>query len=316
MGRTYVINISLWFSLLSLFLLPSLIQAALPSSKHSSKMVEDKDCLECHKDKRLKYVNQDGEFISLFVDPEIWSNDIHHKNGVRCIDCHVNVNTQVHSKEGYAKVDCTRKCHLKDAKGFISHKQNLEEVKKSIHPIGVFLKDNKIIYCHDCHSKHALFPNNDPRSSLSSINAPLTCSKCHEPGKKVKGLVNNLLRFRINSHEKTDFSQRFEETMCLDCHYQESTHLKITQEKQYCNQCHIMTKGKKIFFSPIHLDTSFSNQPITFLMKIVYFLIILFCLAVISLYLIFYILKKIKDESFKKKILEKFIISDETAIKE
>jgi hypothetical protein len=72
-----------------------------------------------------------------------------------------------------------------------------------------------------------------------------------------------------------------------------------------------MEKGKKIFFSPIHLKASFAEQPITFLMKIVYLLLIIAIIALCIVYAGIFIVRKIKDESWRKKMLDKFIITEE-----
>jgi len=300
------------FSLAVFFLLPGYVQAASPPLNPSQKVIQDKDCLECHKDERLKYVSPQGTLVSLWVNEKSWADDIHHKKGAACVDCHVNTDNKAHPRTGYAQVDCTRECHLKDVKGFTSHKKNLEDAKKSIHPIGVPLKDGKIVYCYDCHTKHALYPRTDPRSSLNSIYAQRTCGQCHDEGKGISGIMNRVVKFRLNSHEKTDFSQRFEETMCIDCHYRESRHSKRSQDEQYCNRCHTMEKGRKIFFSQIHLKASFSEQPVTFLMKIVYLLLIVAFILGVVVYGVFFIVKRLQDETWRKRMIDKYIIPDET----
>jgi hypothetical protein len=124
--------------------------------------------------------------------------------------------------------------------------------------------------------------------------------------------MNRVVRFRLNSHEKTDFSQRFEETMCIDCHYRESRHSKRSQDAQYCNRCHTMEKGRKIFFSPIHLKASFSEQPVTFLMRIVYLLLMVVFILGVVVYVVLFIVKKLRDETWRKRMIDKYIIPDET----
>jgi hypothetical protein len=299
-----------WFSFLIILMLPGFVQAAPPPLSSQQKIIQDKDCFECHKDEKLKYVTPEGAFVSLWVNEKSWADDIHHKKGVKCVDCHITADNKVHLRNGYPKVDCTRECHLKDVKGFTSHKKNLEEAKKSIHQVEVLLKDGKVVYCYDCHSKHTLFPRSDPRSSLNTANALITCGQCHDEGKGIAGFINRVSKFRLNSHEKTDFSQRFEESMCIECHYRESRHSKRSQDRQYCNQCHTMDKGTKIFFSPIHLKASFTEQPVTFLMKIFYLLLIVIIVAGSIVYAGILVARKIRDESWRKRMIDKFIIPD------
>jgi len=309
-----VARTSVFRFLIGLFImLPGYVQAAPPPVSTSPKIIQDKDCFECHKDVQLKYVLTDGTLASLYVSEKDWANDIHHKKGVKCVDCHVNADNKTHPRSGYAKVDCSRECHLKDVKGFTSHKKNLEETKKSFHPVGIPLKKGKVVYCSDCHTKHTLFPRTDARSSLNSMNAQVTCGQCHEEGKGVAGLLNRIVKFRLNSHEKTDFSQRFEESMCIDCHYGESRHSKRSLDKQYCNQCHIREKGMKVFFSPIHLKASFTEQPVTFLMKIFYLLFIVILIMGSLIYSALFFIKRLKDEAWRKKMIDKFIIPDDVS---
>lgn len=311
LGERTALKLVVWFLAGFFILLLGSIQAADPPVGPSTKIIQDKDCFECHKDEKLKYVLPDGKLASLWVSEKDWADDIHQKKGIKCIDCHVSVDNKTHLRIGYTKVDCTRECHLKDVKGFISHKKNLEDSKKSSHPVGVLLKEEKIVYCSDCHSKHSLFPRTDPRSSLHSRNAQATCGQCHDEGKGISGVLNRLVKFRLNSHEKTDFSQRFDESMCIDCHYRESRHSKKNQDKQYCNRCHTMEKGTKIFFSPIHLKASFTEQPVTFLMRVLYLLLVI-ALIICALVLgVMFTIKRLKDESWRKKMLDKFIIPDD-----
>jgi len=43
--------------------------------------VEDWECLHCHQDLKLKQMLVTGALRSLYVNPEKWKNDVHHKKG-------------------------------------------------------------------------------------------------------------------------------------------------------------------------------------------------------------------------------------------
>ena len=77
----------------------------------------DQDCLSCHGKSDIFQITKDGKVRSLFVDPEEWAQDIHHKGNMTCVDCHTYSNPYVHFREGVVDVDCAR-CHPQDAEEY------------------------------------------------------------------------------------------------------------------------------------------------------------------------------------------------------
>ena len=88
-----------------------------------------------------------------------------------CSDCH-----SAHSitrTEGDAfrmeTMDVCGKCHEELAEAYF------ETYHGKVSALG-FAKTAK---CQDCHGAHSIFPQSDPRSTLSDANALATCQKCH-----------------------------------------------------------------------------------------------------------------------------------------
>jgi len=53
--------------------------------------------------------------------------------------------------------------------------------EQSFHGLSARLGDRTVADCASCHGTHAIFPQDDPRSTINPKNIPVTCGKCH-PG--------------------------------------------------------------------------------------------------------------------------------------
>jgi predicted CXXCH cytochrome family protein len=97
-----------------------------------------------------------------------------------------------------------------------------DKYKTSIHGRRILRGDIKVATCSDCHSAHAIFPANDPRSTVYAVNLPLTCARCHSD-------KNYMRRYGIPTDQYDKFAQ--------------SVHGKALLEKHdtgapACNDCH------------------------------------------------------------------------------
>jgi len=195
----------------------------------------DQDCLSCHGKPDISQITSDGKVRSIFVDPEKWSQDVHHKGNLVCVDCHTNANPYIHFREGFIDVDCAS-CHPEEA----------EEYQKNIHLTFAAPSPNKELpLCYHCHTKHHILRHDDPSSSVHEDNVGDTCSTCHAEV-MVKGIFKGSSLGKISGHRKGDLS---------DCHYDDSAHGAKRPFKDFCSRCHDVRSKASSIIGPTHLDS-------------------------------------------------------------
>lgn len=204
----------------------------------------DQDCLSCHGKPDISQITSGGKVRSIFVDPEEWSQDIHHKGSMVCVDCHTNANPYLHFREGFIDVDCAR-CHPEEE----------EEYQKNIHLTFATPSPNKELpLCYHCHTKHYILPHDDQSSSVHEDNVGETCNKCHAEV-MVKGIFKGSSLGKISGHRKGDLSERFDMKVCLNCHYDDSAHGAKRPFKDFCSRCHDVRSRARSLLGPTHLDS-------------------------------------------------------------
>ncbi len=203
----------------------------------------DQECLTCHAKINLAQVLGDGSVRSLFVDPEKWSQDVHQKGHLSCVDCHTAANPYVHFREGFLDVDCA-KCHPEQA----------EEYLKNVHyeftPIS---PDKELPLCYDCHTKHHILRHDDPSASINKKNIEATCGECH-PEVMVKSILKGASLGKISGHRKGDISEKFDMATCIKCH--NPAHGTNTVYQDFCTRCHNPEKTADIALGPTHLNSA------------------------------------------------------------
>jgi hypothetical protein len=187
----------------------------------------------------------DGNLRTLYVDPEKWSQDIHHLGKLTCVDCHTNANPFLHFREGFIDVDCAR-CHPIEA----------EEYQKNIHLTFTTITPGKELpLCYHCHTKHNILRHDDPLSSVHESNVGDTCGACH-PEVMVKGILDGTSLGKISGHRKGDISEKFDMNVCISCHYQDSAHGNKRVYKDFCTHCHDVRSKGNLVMGPTHLNAT------------------------------------------------------------
>ncbi len=202
----------------------------------------DQECLSCHGKPDIAQIMSDGKVRSLFVDPEEWSQDIHHKGRLLCVDCHTLANPYLHFREGFINVDCAR-CHPEEA----------EEYQKNIHlEFAVPSPGKELPLCFHCHTKHHVLLHDDPSSSVNEENIGETCGNCHAEV-MVQGVFAGSSLGKISGHRKGDISEKFDMTICISCHYEDSSHGAKRVYKDFCSRCHDVRSMANVVMGPTHL---------------------------------------------------------------
>ncbi|MGD2295608.1 MAG: hypothetical protein PVF22_07205, partial [Candidatus Aminicenantes bacterium] len=228
-----------------LFLFPVLsLQWSFPQVMNR---YQDQDCLDCHGKPEIHQILEDGRTRSIYVNPEEWAQDVHHKGRMVCVDCHRQASPSLHFREGFKKVDCSR-CHPEEA----------EEYTKNIHFEYRNVSPNKELpQCYDCHTKHFVLLHENPNASIHETNIGDTCGRCHAEV-MVKRIFKGTSLGKISGHRKGDLSERFDMDVCITCHYEDSAHGAKRAYKEFCLRCHDVRNksGGGVVLGPIHLDST------------------------------------------------------------
>lgn len=212
-----------------------------PSSTYT-----DQECLFCHGKPNISQITQEGKVRSLFVNPEEWYQDIHHKGKIECVDCHINANPYIHFREGLINVDCAR-CHPEES----------EEYQKNIHLsfTPYTIQPNKELpLCFHCHTRHHVLPHDNPLSTIHERNVGATCGECHAEI-MVKEILKGTSLGKVSGHRKGDLAERFDMKVCISCHYEDAAHGAKRIYKDFCSRCHNVRMNVNLLIGPTHLDS-------------------------------------------------------------
>ncbi len=139
---------------------------------HPSFSAKDEDCLMCHADATLT-MEKNGKTISVFVPENTLKGTVHEENG--CVSCHIDADVEDFPHDTpLEKVDCNM-CH--DDIG--------EDMALSTHGIAHAKGDKDAPVCIDCHNKHTILKNTNPKSSTYVMNIPMLCGQCHSEDSEV-----------------------------------------------------------------------------------------------------------------------------------
>ena len=222
----------------------ALFVLASQSSLAQTRSYADEECLFCHGKPELSQILSDGRTRSLYVNPEEWSQDVHHMGKVLCVGCHTNANPYLHFREGFIDVDCAR-CHPEEA----------EEYQKNVHLTFAAPSPGKELpLCFHCHTKHHVLRHDDPSSSVHEKNIGDTCGSCHAEV-MVKGIFKGRSLGKISGHRKGDISEKFDMKVCINCHYEDSAHGAKRIFKDFCSRCHDVSSMGNLVMGPTHLDS-------------------------------------------------------------
>ncbi len=202
----------------------------------------DQDCLECHGKPNLSQILSNGTTRSLYVNPEEWSEDVHHISQMTCLDCHVNANPYLHFREGYIDVNC-ESCHRAET----------EEFRRNVHfEYAPLSSERELPHCYHCHTRHYVLKLDNPQSSVHEKNIEDTCGTCHAEV-MVRSLLSGSSLGKISGHRKGDISERFDMKVCIHCH--NPAHSSAGTAKDFCVRCHDVNKKANIIMGPTHLSS-------------------------------------------------------------
>ncbi len=204
----------------------------------------EEDCIQCH-----QTGSEDSE---LHISIEAFRGSAHNEEAT-CIDCHTGVIDDEHQNvEGSGATDCGE-CHEQENE----HGQDGPEKERP--------------QCHDCHTRHNMLAKDNPASSVHASQLPVTCGECHPVASgKNRGYFAWFPSFQVASHNKADFSARFDKDNCLGCHQGAGAHGEMEPiDEQTCYKCHSPTLDSAMW-GLMHPDASRQSQPAVFATGVFY----------------------------------------------
>jgi hypothetical protein len=223
------------------FIFISFFWASLFSDQE--KKFSNNDCLLCHGKPGHSQITPEGKTRSLVVNREEWSQDVHQKKGMVCVDCHLNANPLFHFREGFIPVNCAR-----------CHPQEEEEYLKNVHhdfPISLVTPGKELPQCYHCHTTHHVLKHDDPRASIHENNIGDTCGSCHAEV-MISSILKGASLGKISGHRKGDLSERFDMNVCISCHYADSAHGNKRVYKDFCSRCHDPSAKENVIMGGTH----------------------------------------------------------------
>lgn len=134
--------------------------------------VANETCLSCHATPGMDTTLPSGEILYLTVDPEVFNNSTHGKNGYACVQCHTDISEYPHRPlEAQTRRDVSLLYYQNCAR---CHQEKYDATLDSVHQQALENGNEEAALCVDCHGYHNVTDPNEPRSK-----SPQTCERCH-----------------------------------------------------------------------------------------------------------------------------------------
>jgi hypothetical protein len=173
--RSGLVGLSAIILILLLVLTWNLASASEPNTSQSApnaQSISNETCLSCHATPGMQTTLPSGEILNLTVDPEVFNNSIHGKQGYGCVQCHTDITEFPHRPlEAQTRREvsllyyqnCTR-----------CHQANYDATMDSVHSQALENGNQEAALCVDCHGFHDVGDPNEPISKSAR-----TCERCH-----------------------------------------------------------------------------------------------------------------------------------------
>jgi len=229
--RSGLVGLSAIILILLLVLTWNLASASEPNTSQSApnaQSISNETCLSCHATPGMQTTLPSGEILNLTVDPEVFNNSIHGKQGYGCVQCHTDITEFPHRPlEAQTRREvsllyyqnCTR-----------CHQANYDATMDSVHSQALENGNQEAALCVDCHGFHDVSDPNEPISKSAS-----TCERCHSTifGEYAESVHGSAMIGEGNPDVPT----------CIDCHGVHNVSGPSNSEfhlfsPQLCAECH------------------------------------------------------------------------------
>jgi len=219
---------------------------------------ENADCLKCHQNPKLSKGKKDGSLLSLYVNEEAFKASVHGAAGMGCTDCHSDAKATEHPAEGFPEVACAS-CHADQAEAY----------KKTTHGMMLESGMEQAPHCADCHTAHSIRKISDPQSPVNEAHLRAACARCHWQATPPSGFLATLATYRIMGHPKADLAEKYDTHACVKCHPENADHPQKPIQTTSV-RCHDKSLETPVLLGPIHFPMSFHENPLQFVLRILY----------------------------------------------
>lgn len=195
---------------------------------------DNRVCLGCHDDAKLKKTFADGRTVSLYVDTVEFAGTVHAQR--ICTDCHSDIKRIPHGLQHIQKVDCG-KCHyVEDIQGTRMPRKPTE-YRGSVHKRALESGNTNAPTCQDCHGKHDIRPPTDAKSHVHRTDIPKMCGRCH---------IDIYSDYRESIHGQALLQGNADVPVCTTCHGEHGiqspkdprSSVYSTRIPETCSSCH------------------------------------------------------------------------------
>jgi hypothetical protein len=180
--------------------------------KAAAQDIDNETCLGCHSQPGMAMTLDNGETVSLSVDPAMLAASVHGQEELACVQCHTDVGEYPHPT-----------FHAADRRDFNTqlyracqscHQSEYEKTLDSVHERARAAGIPEAALCTDCHGSHDTRRLTDPQTQELLPEArtwiPQTCAKCHSAiyDKYLDSVHGSALIGEGNTDVPT----------CIDCH--------------------------------------------------------------------------------------------------
>ncbi len=212
-------------------------QAARPAAPNPQEKPTNQYCLGCHGQQGMTKTLPDGELLSLYIDPELFSHGVHDQENVACVDCHQGISTFPHPEFPAQSVrDVTLQLYTTCKN---CHADQYNKVLDSVHQKALAAGNFNAAVCTDCHNPHQQTWLTDPATGKllpdARLQIPKTCARCHSA-------IYDTYKSSVHGAALTQFGNGDVPT-CIDCHgvhnIQNPTAAGFRNDiPQLCARCH------------------------------------------------------------------------------
>jgi nitrate/TMAO reductase-like tetraheme cytochrome c subunit len=176
-----------------------------------------------------------------------------HAEQVDCTDCHSGIVDETHTTlSGSGAVDCAQ-CH--------------DQVNRH----GAGANGDPVPRCHDCHTRHAILPPDNPRAATHRDNLAQTCGRCHPAQSGREDYLSWLPSLKVATHAKGDSGDDYGAQRCLGCHQGRGSHGQPEiVDAEACDRCHLTPDGRNVLLGYFHPRADLQAQPGVFAAGVLY----------------------------------------------
>jgi cytochrome b subunit of formate dehydrogenase/uncharacterized protein YlaI len=196
-----------------------------------------------------KYSNKFSN-LSIFLDEKSFRESVHGEIGLKCISCHNDIDRLPHRKR------------LRSVNCILCHKEQGEELSKSIHGKALSIGAKDAPLCQDCHGRHDIKRADDVKSRVHPLNQGKTCGQCHDDQQLIAKYSFTVRRPKLayegSVHANAIKNRNYNSATCSNCHGShkilpasdpESTVSRLN-ESNTCGYCH--NEERKSFQESVH----------------------------------------------------------------